>query len=193
MSDPRAPGVGPLKPLFVDHKILGQLSGRERERFVNHYLARKLAAQLTNSQSKLSIDAGETVLASHLPPLRLGSPCTNNIILGATDLSAVVTRDSRVRATSGLSLYSHNTPSLDILGHARLHTALTISGGLKAVWMMPCVRGQPASRTASSTFTTLAPSPTTGMLHEVHGLDAASWERGRWRNCQIGWPTQGDG
>ena len=87
---------------------------------------------LTASQSKLTIEAGETVLASQLPPLRLGSPCTNNILLGGSSLSAVVTRSSRVRATSGLSVYSHNKPSLDILGQARLHTALTISGGLRA-------------------------------------------------------------
>ena len=132
MSEPRVPGLGRIKPLFVDHKILGQLSGRERERFVNHYLARKLSAQLSQAQSKLTIEAGETVLSSHLPPLRLGSPCTNNILLGASSLTAVVTRSSRVRATTGLSLHSHSTPSLDILGHARLHTALSISGGLKA-------------------------------------------------------------
>ena len=132
MSEPRLPGLGRIKPLFVDHKVLGQLSGRERERFVNHYLARKLAATLNQAQSKLTIEAGETVLSSHLPPLRLGTHCTNNILLGGSDLTAVVSRSSRVRATSGLSLYSHHTPSLDILGHARLHTALTISGGLKA-------------------------------------------------------------
>ena len=56
MSEPRVPGLGRIKPLFVDHKILGQLSGRERERFVNHYLARKLSAQLSQAQSKLTIE-----------------------------------------------------------------------------------------------------------------------------------------
>ena len=45
-SNPRAPVVGPVKPLLVDHRILGMLSGPDRDRFVNHYLAKKLAWQV---------------------------------------------------------------------------------------------------------------------------------------------------
>ena len=96
-SNPRVPVLGPLKPLLVNHKILGMLSGRDRDRFVNHYLARKLAGQLSNSHSHLNIEAGESVLHSRLPPLSLGSPCTNNIQLGSLAMAATVTRSSRLR------------------------------------------------------------------------------------------------
>ena len=131
-TNPRLPLIGPLKPLLVNHKILGMLSGRDRERFVNHYLARKLAWQLSNSQSQLEIEAGQSVLHSHLPALSLGTPCTNNILLGGLSLSATVTRSSRLRATSGLTVYSHQAPSLDLLAHSRLHTNLNLYGSLKA-------------------------------------------------------------
>ena len=43
------PVLGPAKPLLVDHRVLGMLSGRSRDRFVNRYLARRLAMLLATS------------------------------------------------------------------------------------------------------------------------------------------------
>ena len=37
-----------------------------------------------------------------------------------------------LRASTGLTVYSHQVPSLDILAHARLHTNLNIYGSLHA-------------------------------------------------------------
>ena len=133
---PEVPDTGPVrfpvKPLLVDHRILGLLSGRDRERFINRYLARRLARLVRGSSSELEVTRGRTVLQSSLPPLHLGSPCTNDIRLGRSRVEAVVTRSSRLAATTGLTLYSHAPTSLDLFGRARLHTTVAVTGHVSA-------------------------------------------------------------
>ena len=91
--DPQVPVLGSPKPLLVNHKVLGMLSGYDRERFVNHYLARKLSQLLETSSSVLDIDRGQTVLQTQLAPLHLGTSCTNDIHLGSSQvLSLSVTK-----------------------------------------------------------------------------------------------------
>ena len=134
--NPEVPDTGPVrfpvKPLLVDHRILGLLSGRDRERFINRYLARRLARLVQGSSSELEVTRGRTVLQSSLPPLHLGSPCTNDIRLGRSRVEAVVTRSSRLAATTGLTLYSHAPTSLDLFGRARLHTTVAVTGHVSA-------------------------------------------------------------
>ena len=123
-TNPRIPVLGPAKPLLVDHRVLGVLSGQSKDRFVNRYLARRLAQLLATSSSVLDIKRGQTVLQSSLQPLSLGSPCTNDIRMGRSHMSAVVTRSSRVSATLGPTIYSHAPASLDLIGNARLLTSV---------------------------------------------------------------------
>ena len=125
-TNPQVPVLGSAKPLLVDHRILGMLSGGDRHRFVNRYLSRKLSTALEHSHNVLHIDRGQTVLQSLLPAIHLGTPCTNDIFLGRSRVSAVVTRQSRVSATSGVTIYSHSPTSLDLFGHARLYTNVNI-------------------------------------------------------------------
>ena len=125
-TNPEIPVLGPAKPLLVDHRVLGMLSGRDRTRFVNRYLARKLGAVLEHSHNVLTINQGETVIQSQLPSLHLGTPCTSDIFLGRSRVSAVVTRQSRVSATTGVTVYSHSPTSLDLFGNARLFTNIHI-------------------------------------------------------------------
>ena len=54
-ADPMIPIIGPVKPLLVNHKVLGMLAGRSRDKVVNRYLARKLSTFLDHSNTKLTI------------------------------------------------------------------------------------------------------------------------------------------
>ena len=74
---PSVPFVGPIKPLLVNHRLLGALAGRARERVVNRFLARRLSYMLSSSHTLVKIREGETLISSSLPPLSLGTPCEN--------------------------------------------------------------------------------------------------------------------
>jgi len=130
--DPQVPVLGSAKPLLVDHRILGVLSGSDRTRFVNRYLARRLSYLLESSHSVLNIERGQTVLQTHLQPLHFGTPCTNDINLGRSQVAAVVSRSSRLSGTTGVTVYSHKPVSLDLFGQARLYTNVYISGYVNA-------------------------------------------------------------
>ena len=45
---PAVPLLGDVKSLLVDHRTLGALAGRARERLVNRFLARRLSAMLAS-------------------------------------------------------------------------------------------------------------------------------------------------
>ena len=115
-TDPMIPIIGPVKPLLVNHKVLGMLAGRSRDKVVNRYLARKLGTFLEQSSTKLTVRQGETVLQSWLPPLHLGTACTNEIFIGRSFARVVVNRNSRFSATTGPSIHSHAPPTLDLFG-----------------------------------------------------------------------------
>ena len=74
---PSVPFVGPIKPLLVNHRLLGALAGRARERVVNRFLAKRLSYMLSASHTLVKIREGETLMSSSLPPLSLGTPCEN--------------------------------------------------------------------------------------------------------------------
>ena len=99
-ANPEVPLLGPAKPLLVDHKILGMLSGRDKNRFVNRYLARRLSKMLESSSNVINIERGQTVIQSFLPPLQLGTHCTNDINLGRSQVSAVVTRYGQMQIST---------------------------------------------------------------------------------------------
>ena len=80
----------------------------------------------------LYIRRGQTVLQSSLRPLSLGTPCTNDIHLGGSHMTAVVTRSSRLSATLGPTIHSHSPVSLDLIGNARLYTSVATSGHINA-------------------------------------------------------------
>jgi len=132
VADPMIPIIGPVKPLLVNHKVLGMLAGRSRDRVVNRYLARKLSQYLEHSKTKLIIRQGETVLKSWLPPLQLGTTCTNEIHIGRSFASVVVNRNSRFSATTGVSVHSHAPPTLDLFGFSRIYANVDISGSVNA-------------------------------------------------------------
>ena len=79
---------------FIVHKNIHFIiiSGSDRTRFVNRYLARRLSYLLESSHSVLNIERGQTVLQTHLQPLHMGTPCTNDINLGRSQVAAVVSR-----------------------------------------------------------------------------------------------------
>ena len=131
-ADPMIPIIGPVKPLLVNHKVLGMLAGRSRDKVVNRYLARKLSTFLDHSTTKLTIRQGETVLKSWLPPLQLGTACTHEIYIGRSFAKVIVNRNSRFSATTGPSIHSHAPPTLDLFGFARLYVNIDISGQLSA-------------------------------------------------------------
>ena len=131
-ADPAIPLVGPVKPLLVDHRVLGMLAGPDRARLTNSWLAARLAGYLAATSSELVVRAGESVLAASLPALQLGSPCTADILLHSARTAATVTRSSRLTATAGLTAQSHGPPSLDLLATARLYTRMRVTGGLTA-------------------------------------------------------------
>jgi len=87
---------------------------------------------IATSSSVLDIKRGQTVLQSSLQPLSLGSHCTNDIRMGRSHMTAVVTRSSRVSATLGPTIYSHAPASLDLIGNARLLTNVATSGHVNA-------------------------------------------------------------
>ena len=76
---PSVPFLGPVKPLLVDHRILGALAGRARERLVNRFLARRLSAMMAASHTLVKVRQGETLVSSSLPPVSLGTPCDNEV------------------------------------------------------------------------------------------------------------------
>ena len=76
---PSVPFLGPVKALLVDHRILGALAGRARERLVNRFLARRLSAMMAASQTLVKVRQGETLLSTSLPPVSLGTPCDNEV------------------------------------------------------------------------------------------------------------------
>ena len=76
---PSVPFLGPVKPLLVDHRILGALAGRARERLVNRFLARRLSAMMAASHTLVKVRQGETLLSTSLPPVSLGTPCDNEV------------------------------------------------------------------------------------------------------------------
>ena len=76
---PHVPLVGPVKPLLVDHRVLGTLAGRARNQLVNRFLARRLSQLLTGSHTVVEVRQGESLITSYLPPLTLGTPCSNEV------------------------------------------------------------------------------------------------------------------
>ena len=78
---PSVPFLGPVKSLLVDHRTLGALAGRARERLVNRFLARRLSAMMAASQTLIKVRQGETLVSSSLPPVSLGTPCDNEVNL----------------------------------------------------------------------------------------------------------------
>ena len=136
---PSVPFVGPIKPLLVNHRLLGALAGRARERVVNRFLARRLSYMLSASHTLVKIREGETLISSSLPPLSLGTPCENEasvemtpkvwnrcnvspqMELGHSQGTVTVARSSRFSATAGLTVNSHAPPTADLFAHANLH------------------------------------------------------------------------
>ena len=55
---PHVPLVGPVKPLLVDHRVLGTLAGRARNQLVNRFLARRLSQLLTGSHTVVEVRQG---------------------------------------------------------------------------------------------------------------------------------------
>ena len=131
-AEPSIPIIGPVKPLLVNHRVLGMLSGRYREDVINHYLARRLSQFIQQSTNTIIIRQGETILETWLPRIHLGTPCTSQVSLGRSWSRVVVNRRSRFSATTGPSIHSHTTPSLDMFGQARLHLNIHIQGQLSA-------------------------------------------------------------
>ena len=129
---PHIPLLGPVKELVVDHRVLGALAGRARERVVNRYLARKLAQVVSGSRSQLRVVQGETLLRTHLRPVTLGTPCTNEVHIGRSHGSVTVARSSRFSATAGLTLNSHAPPTSDLFAHANLHVHMDLSGSFRS-------------------------------------------------------------
>ena len=76
---PSVPLLGDVKSLLVDHRTLGALAGRARERLVNRFLARRLSAMLASSNTLVKVREGETLISSSLPPVSLGTPCDNEV------------------------------------------------------------------------------------------------------------------
>ena len=76
---PSVPFLGPVKSLLVDHRTLGALAGRARERLVNRFLARRLSTMMAASQTLIKVRQGETLVSSSLPPVSLGTPCDNEV------------------------------------------------------------------------------------------------------------------
>ena len=76
---PTVPLLGPVKPLLVDHRLLGALAGRARDRLVNRFLARRLGRLLAGSASVVRVRQGETLVRTRFPPVSLGAACTNEV------------------------------------------------------------------------------------------------------------------
>jgi len=128
---PSVPFLGPVKPLLVDHRILGALAGRARERLVNRFLARRLSAMMAASHTLVKVRQGETLVSSSLPPVSLGTPCDNEVHLGHSRSTATVARTSRFSTTAGLTINSHAPPTADLFAHANLLVNMDIVGSFR--------------------------------------------------------------
>jgi len=124
--------VGELVGGLVSDKVLGVLAGPGRERVVREYLAREVSQAVERGRYDMRVRRGEALLQSWLPGVHLGGDCGAAVNIGKSWARVVVTRDSPFTATKGLSIHSHTTPTLDIVGQARAYVNIHIQGGLQA-------------------------------------------------------------
>jgi hypothetical protein len=65
--DPMVPIIGPVKPIFVNQKVLGMLAGPSKERVVNLYLSTKLSQFLDQGRYHIRVSQGEALFKTWLP------------------------------------------------------------------------------------------------------------------------------
>ena len=129
---------------------------------VSRFLARKLSAFVSGTKSVFSVNQGEILLRNRLPPVSLGTPCTNEVTPPSLRHLPFISPG----APGHLLQQCDGGPFQQVLCHCRTHSQLPRSTNFRPV--RPC---QPTGLFHSHYSSTYSLTP--GLLYQVN-LDMTS-------------------